>query len=49
MGKIIFIVGVISFVELFVNKVFYNGKLVKIIGKCVKINLMIMGWNWVYI
>ncbi|MBX2876316.1 MAG: SH3-like domain-containing protein [Saprospiraceae bacterium] len=41
--------GAISLAKLFGNKNAYNGKLVKIRGKCIKINPMIMGRNWVHI
>ena len=41
--------GAISLAELFANKESYQGKLVKITGKCIKINPMIMGRNWVHI
>ncbi len=48
-GKITPVAGAISLAELFANKASFNGKLVKITGKCVKINPMIMGRNWVHI
>ncbi len=41
--------GAISLAELFANKSTYNGKLVKITGKCVKLNPMIMNRNWLHI
>ena len=41
--------GGISIAELFANKKKYQGKRVKIKGRIVKINLMVMGKNWVHI
>ncbi|HFA51673.1 MAG TPA: hypothetical protein ENJ95_21880 [Bacteroidetes bacterium] len=41
--------GAIKLSELFSNKEKYEGKTVKITGKIVKINPMIMGRNWVHI
>lgn len=48
-GKITPTAGAISLAELFANKASYNGKSVKITGKCVKINPMIMGRNWLHL
>ena len=41
--------GAIKIAELFSNKEKYNGKLVKITGKCIKVNPMIMNRNWIHI
>ena len=41
--------GSITISELLSNKEKYNGKLVLITGKCVKVNPMIMKRNWVHI
>ena len=41
--------GSISLSELFSNKGKYNGKSIKVIGKCVKVNNQIMGRNWIHI
>jgi hypothetical protein len=41
--------GSIELSELFLNKDKYNGKVVQVTGKCVKVNPMIMGRNWVHI
>lgn len=41
--------GAIKLSELFSNKQKYNGQLVKVTGKCVKVNPMIMNRNWIHI
>lgn len=41
--------GAIKIADLVANLSKYEGKLVKVTGKCVKINPMIMGRNWVHI
>lgn len=41
--------GAISLADLFANKESYKDQVVKITGKCIKINPMIMGRNWVHI
>ena len=41
--------GAIKIAELVANKEKYNGKTVKVTGKCVKVNPMIMNRNWVHI
>lgn len=41
--------GAIKISELVANLPKYDGKLVKITGKCVKVNPMIMGRNWLHI
>lgn len=41
--------GAIRIADLVANKTKYEGKVVKITGKCVKLNPMIMGRNWVHI
>jgi hypothetical protein len=41
--------GSIKIAELFSNKEKYNGKTVKITGKCIKVNPMIMNRNWIHI
>lgn len=41
--------GAIKLSELFSNKEKYKDKLVKITGKCVKVNPMIMNRNWVHV
>jgi hypothetical protein len=41
--------GVIKLSALFSNPAEYQGKLVKVTGKCVKVNPMIMGRNWVHL
>ncbi|HAD12686.1 MAG TPA: hypothetical protein DCF33_09640 [Saprospirales bacterium] len=41
--------GAIKISDLVANAAKYNGKTVKITGKCVKINPMIMGRNWLHI
>ena len=41
--------GAIKIAELISNKDKYNGKIVKITGKCIKVNPMIMNRNWIHI
>lgn len=41
--------GAIKLSALFSNPAEYKGKLVKVTGKCVKVNPMIMGRNWVHL
>lgn len=41
--------GAIKISELVANIRKYNGKVVKVTGKCVKVNPMIMGRNWLHI
>ncbi len=41
--------GAIALKELFDNKEKYNGKTVKVTGKCVKANPMIMNRNWIHV
>jgi predicted RNA-binding protein len=41
--------GAITLSDLLANKENYNGKLVKITGKCIKSNPMIMNRNWLHI
>lgn len=41
--------GAIKIADLVANLSKYNGKSVKITGKCVKVNPMIMGRNWVHL
>jgi len=41
--------GAIKIGELFSNKEKYNGKSIKITGKCIKVNPMIMNRNWIHI
>lgn len=41
--------GSIKLSELFADPDKYNGKLIQVTGKCVKVNPMIMGRNWVHI
>lgn len=41
--------GGISIAELFANRKKYEGQKVKIIGKCVKLNNMIMNRNWIHL
>jgi hypothetical protein len=41
--------GAIKIADLVANMQKYNGKVVKVTGKCVKINPMIMGRNWLHI
>lgn len=41
--------GAIKIAELMSNRSKYEGKVVKITGKCVKVNPMIMGRNWVHL
>lgn len=41
--------GAIKISEIFANPAKFNGKKVKVTGKCVKINPMIMGRNWVHL
>lgn len=41
--------GALKISDLVANAAKYNGKTVKITGKCVKINPMIMGRNWLHI
>lgn len=41
--------GAIKISELVAHKAKYNGKTVKVTGKCVKLNPMIMGRNWLHI
>ncbi|GJM33888.1 MAG: hypothetical protein DHS20C18_28890 [Saprospiraceae bacterium] len=48
-GKIEQAAGAIKLSDLFSNKEKYNGQLVKVTGKCVKVNPKIMNRNWVHI
>ncbi|MDB4286200.1 GW dipeptide domain-containing protein [bacterium] len=48
-GKIESAPGAISLKELFSNKEKYENKIVKVTGKCVKTNPMIMNRNWLHI
>jgi len=41
--------GSIKLAELFADPDKYNGKLIQVTGKCVKVNPQIMGRNWVHI
>lgn len=41
--------GVVKLSELFANPASYEGKVITVKGRCVKINKMIMGRNWVHI
>ncbi|MDX1478456.1 MAG: GW dipeptide domain-containing protein, partial [Saprospiraceae bacterium] len=41
--------GTVSLKELFANRAKYAGKVIKVRGKCVKVNNNIMGTNWVHI
>lgn len=41
--------GAVKLSDIFANKEKYNGKLIKVSGKCVKVNPMIMNRNWVHI
>jgi hypothetical protein len=41
--------GAIRLSELFSNKAKYNNQVIKVTGKCVKVNPMIMNRNWVHI
>lgn len=41
--------GAIKIAELFANKEKYNGKTIKVTGKCIKVNPMIMNRNWLHI
>lgn len=41
--------GAVKLSDLFANKEKYNNKVVKVTGKCVKVNPMIMNRNWVHI
>lgn len=41
--------GSIQMAELFANKEKYKDKTVQVTGKCIKVNSMIMGRNWVHI
>lgn len=41
--------GGVKLSELFANMEKYNGKVVKVSGKCVKINPMIMSRNWIHL
>lgn len=41
--------GAIPIAELLKNKEKYNGKTIKVTGKCVKVNPMIMGRNWLHL
>ena len=40
---------VVTIKELFDNRAKYDGKVVAVSGKCVKVNKMIMGRNWIHI
>ncbi len=40
--------GAVKLVDLFANMEKYNGKVIKVTGKCVKINPNIMGRNWIH-
>lgn len=48
-GKIELVGGAISLDELFSNQEKYEGKTVRVTGKCVKVNPMIMNRNWLHI
>ncbi|MEO1257381.1 MAG: hypothetical protein AAFZ15_01245 [Bacteroidota bacterium] len=41
--------GAIKLAELFADKAKFNGKTIVVTGKCVKVNPMIMGRNWIHI
>lgn len=41
--------GAISIADLFADGQKYEGKLVKVTGKCIKVNPMIMGRNWIHL
>ncbi|MDX1410381.1 MAG: hypothetical protein R3330_19655, partial [Saprospiraceae bacterium] len=41
--------GSVSLKELFANRGAYAGKVIKVRGKCVKVNNNIMGTNWIHI
>ncbi|NUO02562.1 MAG: SH3-like domain-containing protein [Saprospiraceae bacterium] len=41
--------GAIKISELIANRAKYDGKVVKVTGKCVKVNNMIMGRNWIHL
>lgn len=41
--------GAITLAELFSNQQNYNGQTIKITGKCVKVNPMIMNRNWLHL
>lgn len=41
--------GSITLSELFSDPKKFDGKLIQVTGKCVKVNLMIMGRNWIHI
>ena len=41
--------GTVSLATLFANRAAYDGQVIKITGKCVKINPMIMNRNWLHI
>lgn len=48
-GKIELVNGAIALSELFANKEKYSQKLIRVTGKCVKVNPMIMNRNWIHI
>ncbi len=41
--------GAITIAELYANKEKYNGKTIKVTGKCIKVNPMIMNRNWIHL
>ena len=41
--------GSITIAELYKNKEKYNGKTIKVTGKCIKVNPMIMKRNWIHL
>lgn len=41
--------GAVKLSDIFVNKEKYNGQTIKVTGKCVKVNPMIMNRNWIHI
>ena len=48
-GKIERAKGAIKLSELYANKEKYNNQVIKVTGKCVKVNPMIMNRNWIHI
>lgn len=41
--------GAITIAELYANKEKYKGKTIKVTGKCIKANPMIMNRNWIHL